>query len=109
MNKEGLLEALQKELDEGSAFDVQTFFLGEDNSLADYLLIASGTSTRHVAALAERAAELLKKLGKIKTNIEGLKDANWVLVDGGDFIIHIFRPEVRDYYKIEELFEAKPN
>jgi len=95
----------QAALDEGGAQDVLTIPLKGKSLLADYMIIASGTSARQIAALAERLRKALKKHTKTRSHIEGLPDANWVIVDAGDVIIHLFRPEVRDYYRIEALWE----
>ncbi len=105
---QSLLSITQTALEEGQALDVTFFHLTKEVALADIMVIASGTSSRHVAALAARVAQTLKKEAKLKTIIEGLPEANWVLVDGGDVIVHIFRPEVREYYKLEELWEKRP-
>ncbi len=95
-------------LDLGGAQDVQVFPLEKGSALADHMVVASGTSSRHVVGLAERAQLALKEKGFAAPAIEGQGDGNWVLVDGGDIIIHIFRPEVRDYYHIEDLWAKKP-
>ena len=94
-------------LDAGGAQDIVSIAIKGQSSLADHMLIASGTSSRHVAALAERLMAQLKRQAKLSSKIEGLPDANWVLVDAGDIIIHIFRPEVRAYYQIEDLWRAR--
>lgn len=106
MNKD-LLSLVQHELDQGGATDTAVFDLGAGSALADYIIVTSGTSTRHVASLAVRLADELKTQKKIVSTIEGLPDGNWVLVDGGDIIIHLFRPEVRAYYQIEELWAER--
>ena len=73
-------------------------------SIADYMVIASGTSQRQVATMAEHIREELKSLGVKSPSIEGLPQKDWVLIDGGDVIVHLFRPEVREFYDIEKLW-----
>jgi ribosome-associated protein len=73
--------------------------------LADYLVIASGRSTRHVAAIADQILTALKEAGFKNTKVEGLPMADWVLVDADDVIVHIFRPEVRSFYNIEKMWQ----
>ena len=72
--------------------------------LADYMVVASGRSNRHVAAVAERVAEDLKKAGGSDIRIEGLANADWVLVDAGDIIVHVFHPEARAFYNHEKMW-----
>lgn len=106
-NKE-LLSITETALDLGGALDIKVFQLDKQGALADFMLVASGTSSRHVAGIAHRVSEAMKKEAQINASIEGLPDANWVLVDGGDVVVHIFRPEVREYYAIETLWESRP-
>ncbi|KAA2233986.1 ribosome silencing factor [Salinarimonas soli] len=75
-------------------------------SIADTMLIASGRSQRHVAAIAERVVSGLKDAGFGNPRIEGLPAADWVLIDAGDIIVHIFRPEVRGFYNLEKMWGA---
>ena len=75
------------------------------SALADYMVIASGRSTRQVASMAEHLRESLGKIGA-KMRIEGLGEANWVVVDCGDVIVHLFRPEVRGFYNLEKMWLA---
>jgi len=99
-----LAEALYKVLDDGKAADILTIDLMGKTSLADAMLIASGTSDRHVNALAERVASALKDLGQPTPRIEGMPVCDWVLIDAGDILIHLFRPEVRGFYNLEKLW-----
>jgi ribosome-associated protein len=94
-----------KALDDGKAEDILDFDLRSRSSLADYLIIASGKSTRQVAALAENISKTLKKSGHKILNREGANANDWVVVDTGDIIVHIFRPEVRSYYRLEEIWQ----
>ena len=86
------------------ADDIQTIPLTENTALADYMIIASGTSSRHVNALANKLKERLHQRGIKNITIEGLGQCDWVVLDAGDVIIHLFRPEVRDFYNIEKMW-----
>ncbi len=77
--------------------------MGGKSSIADHMVIASGRSARQVGAMAEHIAERLKGLG-IGASIEGLPQGDWVLIDGGDIVVHLFRPEVRAYYNLEKMW-----
>jgi len=74
------------------------------STVADQMIIASGRSARHVAALADHVIRRIKELGGKRARVEGLPNADWVLIDTGDLIIHLFRPEVRDFYNIERIW-----
>ncbi len=74
------------------------------SSIADYLVIVSGTSQRQIASMAELLREELKKMGHKDVRIEGLPQAEWVLLDAGDVIVHLFRPEVREFYNLEKMW-----
>lgn len=76
------------------------------SSLADHMVVTSGRSNRHVGAVADQVARALKDVGFDKPRIEGLPHCDWVLIDAGDVIVHIFRPEVRDFYNIEKMWAA---
>lgn len=78
------------------------------SSIADYLIVASGTSQRQVGAAAELLREELKKHGLKNIGIEGLTNCDWVLIDTGDIIVHLFRPEVRSFYNIEGIWGLEP-
>ena len=101
-----LLERILKSLDDDKAGDIVTIDLGGRSSLADALVIASGTSSRHVASIAEHLARRLKEAGYGARPIDGLPQGDWVLVDAGDVIVHLFRPEVRDYYDLEGMWSV---
>ncbi|MFN4226484.1 MAG: ribosome silencing factor [Hyphomonas sp.] len=78
------------------------------SSLADFMIIASGRSGRHVSALAEHVAQEAKRLTGRKPSVEGMANADWVLVDTGDVIVHLFRPEVREFYNLEKIWMTDP-
>lgn len=94
-----------KALDDGKAEDILDFDLRQRSSLADYLIIASGRSTRQVASLAENIAKALKQAGHKILHREGEGSNDWVIVDTGDIIVHVLRPEVRAYYRLEEIWQ----
>jgi len=91
-------------LDEDQAQEVVSIPLEGKSSIADYMVIASGRSTRQVAAIATHLAERLKKQGHGSPRIEGLPAADWVLIDAGDVVVHLFRPEVRSFYNLERMW-----
>ena len=91
-------------LDEDQAQDVVSIPLEGKSSIADHMVIASGRSTRQVAAIATHLAERLKKDGHGTPRIEGLPAADWVLIDAGDVVVHLFRPEVRSFYNLERMW-----
>lgn len=94
-------------LDQNKAEDIVSINLMGKTSLADYMIIASGGSGRHVSALADYLNKALKEDGRTEVAIEGLENADWVLLDCGDIIVHIFRPEVRDFYALEKMWTAE--
>jgi len=103
---EPLLTRIQSSLDEDKAEDIVTIDLLGRSSLCDAIVIASGRSQRHVAAIAQHLAERLKEAGHGTPHVEGLTQADWVLIDAGDMIVHIFRPEVREYYDLEGMWSV---
>ena len=102
---EEILDIAVKSLDDGKAEDIVVMDLKGKTSIANYMIIASGTSQRHVAALAEQVQMKLKAAG-YKTESEGEEKADWVLIDAFDVIIHIFKPEVREFYNLEKMWSA---
>ena len=95
---------VEKTLDVGKAENIISISLNGKSSIADHMIIASGTSARHVSALADQLSRKLKKEGYTILSIQGQPEANWVLVDAGDVIIHLFRPEVRDFYNLDKMW-----
>ncbi len=101
----GSLHALVlQSLDDDQAQDLVSIPLEGKTAIADHMVIASGRSTRQVAAMAQKLAERIKHAGFGHARIEGLPAADWVLVDAGDVIVHIFRPEVRSFYNLERMW-----
>lgn len=101
-----LLERILTSLDADKAEDIVTIDLAGRSSLTDALVIASGRSSRHVSSLAEHLARKLKEAGYGTRPIDGLPQGDWVLVDAGDVIVHLFRPEVRSYYDLEGMWSV---
>ena len=102
--KSDLLKVVLKSLDDAKAEDIVTLDLDGKAALADQMVVASGRSNRHVAAITEKLEQKLKKKGFKDLKIEGLPNCDWVLLDAGDVIVHIFRPEVRTFYNLEKLW-----
>jgi len=103
-DSDALLALVLKQLDDDQAQDVVAIDLAGKSSIADHMVIASGRSTRQVAAMAQKLAEEVKKQGFGPTRLEGLPAADWVLIDAGDVVVHVFRPEVRSFYNLERMW-----
>lgn len=99
-----LLDHILNRLDEDKAEDVVTIDLRGKTAMADYMVIASGRSTRQVSAMTEKLVESLKLDLDRSSRVEGQNAGDWVLVDAGDIIVHIFRPEVREFYQLEKMW-----
>jgi len=95
---------VEKTLDGDKAEGLLVIDLSGKSSLTDYMVIASGTSQRHVGAMAENISEKVKASGIDGISVEGLTTCDWVLVDAGDVIVHLFRPEVRKFYNLEKMW-----
>ena len=101
----GSLHALVlQSLDDDQAQEIVSIPLEGKSTIADHMVIASGRSTRQVTAMAQKLAERIKNGGYGNSRIEGLPAADWVLIDAGDIVIHIFRPEVRSFYNLERMW-----
>lgn len=99
-----LLGLVSQSLDDDKAEDIVVIDLHGKSSIADYLVIASGRSSRQVASMAEHLAHKLKEAGARRVAVEGARQGDWVLIDGGDLIVHLFRPEVRRFYNLEKMW-----
>ncbi|MBO9581814.1 MAG: ribosome silencing factor [Sphingobium sp.] len=99
-----LLSLVLKSLDDDQAQDVVSIPLAGKSSVADHIVIASGRSSRQVTAIAQKLAERIKAETGRPSRIEGLPVADWVLIDAGDVIVHVFRPEVRSFYNLERMW-----
>jgi ribosome-associated protein len=103
---EALLAHVLDWLDEAKAENVVAIDIRNKSSLGDYMVIASGRSDRHVGAVAEQIQRKLKEEGHGKARIEGQAHCDWVIVDIGDIIVHVFRPEVREFYNLEKMWSG---
>ena len=108
-NRQKSAEQLKKILhwlDEAKAEDVISIDLAGKSSIGDFMVIASGRNDRHVAAVAEQIQKHLKDEGSVRARVEGLEACDWVLIDTGDIIVHVFRPEVREFYNLEKMWSG---
>lgn len=101
---EGLHRLVLQSLEDDQAVDTVSIPLAGKSSIADHMVIASGRSTRQVASMASKLAEKIKGETGRSARIEGLTNADWVLIDAGDVIVHLFRPEVRSFYNLERMW-----
>jgi len=99
-----LHDLVMQSLDDDQGMEIVSIPLEGKSSIADYMVIASGRSTRQVASMAQKLAERIKHGGFGHVRIEGLPAADWVLVDAGDIVVHLFRPEVRSFYNLERMW-----
>jgi ribosome-associated protein len=102
-----ILDLISTSLDSDKAENIVTIPLAGKSSMADYMVIASGSSSRQVAAMAEHVEFKLKQAGIELLGLEGLRQADWVLIDANDVIVHLFRPEVRDFYGLERMWTSE--
>ena len=91
-------------LDSNKAINIVSIDLKNKSSMADYMIIASGTSSRHIQALSEQVLEKFKNSGLVNCKIEGKDSSDWKLIDGIDLIVHIFNPEKRKFYELEKIW-----
>jgi ribosome-associated protein len=98
--------AILARLDDDKAQEIVLIDLKGKSPMADTMIVASGRSQRHVGALADHLLRLLKERGLGKAKVEGLPHCDWVLIDAGDVIVHLFRPEVRTFYNIEKIWSV---
>jgi ribosome-associated protein len=101
-----LLDLIAESLDGDKAEDIVTIDLQGKTQIADYMVVANGRSARQVAAIAGHLLERLKIAGHGRCHVEGLSRCDWVLIDAGDAIVHVFRPEVREFYNIEKMWSV---
>lgn len=104
MEPRDLLDLAISSLEDDKAEDIVSIDLQGKTSIADYMVIASGRSERHLAALSQHLIETLKKSGLKGVRTEGEKSGEWALIDAGDVIIHIFKPDIRTFYNLEKLW-----
>ena len=102
------LNMILSRLDDMKAEETVTIDLRGKSAFSDYMIVTSGRANRHVGAIAENVAKSLKENGIKSLHIEGLPNCDWVLIDSGDVIVHVFRPEVREFYNLERLWTQGP-
>ncbi|RTL74354.1 MAG: ribosome silencing factor [Bradyrhizobiaceae bacterium] len=101
------LTLILSRLDDMKAEDTITIDLRGKSSITDYMVVTTGRVNRHVGAIAENVAKGLKESGIEAPHIEGLANCDWVLIDSGDVIVHVFRPEVREFYNLEKMWTSE--
>jgi ribosome-associated protein len=102
-----MIDVVLKSLEDAKAEQTVSIDITGKSSLSDHMVVTSGRSNRHVSAVADQVVKALREHGFGKPRVEGLPHADWVLVDGGDVIVHIFRPEVREFYNLEKMWAAE--
>lgn len=107
MQLNDLRQLIVDALEELKAVDIKILDVGEIAGFTDLMIIASGTSTRQVKALADKVIEQCKMAGVRPLGVEGEREAEWILVDLGDAVVHVMRPEIRDFYNLEKLWSVR--
>jgi ribosome-associated protein len=102
------LNLILSRLDDMKAEETVTIDLRGKSAFSDYMVVTSGRANRHVGAIAENVTKSLKETGIKSIHVEGLPNCDWVLIDSGDVIVHVFRPEVREFYSLERLWTQSP-
>lgn len=101
-----LRRLIEASLDDGKAEDIVAIDLAGKSTLADYMIVASGLSQKHISTLAGRVTEKLMELGHTRVPVEGKDSSDWVVLDAGDIIVHLFRPEARRHYNLEKMWSV---
>jgi ribosome-associated protein len=105
---EEILQLVLARLEDMKAEDILTIDLRNKSSIGDYMVVSSGRSQRHVGSVADRVVEDLDKIG-VASHVEGAPHCDWVLIDAGNIIVHVFRPEVRAFYNLERMWMSGPS
>ncbi len=108
LEPEEILALVQARLEDDKSEDIVSIDLRGKTAIADFMVIASGRSQRHVGAIAEHLLEALKEAGIKQVRVEGQPACDWVLIDANDVIVHVFQPEVRAFYNIEKMWSGTP-
>ena len=108
ITSDAILELVLQSLDDDKAEEIVQIDLRGRSSVADHMVICSGRSSRQVAAIAEKLLERLKESFRLSARVEGKDIGDWVLIDTGDVVIHVFRPEVREFYQLEKMWQMTP-
>ena len=107
---DALLSIINGYLEDAKAEDIISIDIKGKSPIGDHMIVASGRSQRHVGAIADQIVKKLKSEGYGRARVEGLPHCDWVLIDTGDIIVHVFRPEVREFYNLEKIWSAeRPN
>lgn len=106
ITSDAILELVLSSLDDDKAEDIVTINLQGKTAMADHMVICSGRSTRQVAAIAQKLLDRLKERFRLSARSEGKEIGDWVLIDTGDVVVHIFRPEVREFYQLEKMWQT---
>jgi ribosome-associated protein len=101
---EETLSTVLAALEDMKAEDITTIDLTGKSSIGDYMVVATGRSQRHVASVADNVVKDLQQSGITRVRVEGMRQADWVLIDSGDVIVHVFRPEIRSFYNLEKMW-----
>ncbi|TCP59917.1 ribosome-associated protein [Rhodovulum bhavnagarense] len=109
MTSEDLLAHILASLEDDKAEEITTIDLRGKSSMADYMVVCSGRSTRQVSAISDKLRDRLKQDFGRTVRLEGKEQGDWVLIDAGDIIVHVFRPEVREFYQIEKMWMTPDN
>jgi ribosome-associated protein len=104
-NAEEILKLVLARLDDMKAEETLTIDLRGKSSIGDYMVVSSGRSQRHVGSVADRVVEDLRKAG-VRARVEGMPHCDWVLIDASDVVVHVFRPEVREFYNLEKMWAS---
>ncbi len=107
-SKEAILDLVLSSLDDDKAEEIVQIDLRGRSAVADHMVVCSGRSSRQVAAISEKLLDRLKEAFRISARIEGKETGDWVLIDAGDVVVHVFRPEVREFYQLEKLWQTPP-
>jgi ribosome-associated protein len=102
--RDDLRDLVSGSLEDDKAEDIVAIDMAGKSTISDYMVVASGSSSRHVAAMAEHLVGKLKQTDVKRINVEGMTAGDWVLIDAGDIIVHLFRPEVREFYGLEKMW-----
>ena len=109
LNPKAILDLISESLDKDKAEDIVVIELAGKSEIADYMIVATGRSNRHIASLADHIQLELKSKGLQKVTIEGMPGSDWVLLDAGDVIVHLFPEEIRSFYNLEKLWSFEPS
>ena len=102
-----ILKKILSDLEDNKALDIVSIDISKKTSLADHLVFATGTSNRHINAISQSVHKMLKSLNITLPSIEGNQDSGWIVIDGGDVIIHLFKDEIRKFYNLENMWSAE--